>query len=127
LAFAARLKLSAAERDRLAALRAGPTPVPSSEEAELKRMLADSPADILIGRAWLAGDGGADWAELRSRIASVQPPVFPIGGRDVLTLGVPPGPRVGQLLREVRAWWLEGGCRADAEACRAQLARRLRG
>jgi poly(A) polymerase/tRNA nucleotidyltransferase (CCA-adding enzyme) len=50
--------------------------------------------------------------------------VFPLEGRDVLALGLPPGPGVGALLRAVRAWWLDGGCRADAAACRAELARR---
>jgi hypothetical protein len=49
--------------------------------------------------------------------------VFPLEGRDVVALGVPPGPRVGALLRQVRAWWLAGGCLADAAACRAELAR----
>jgi hypothetical protein len=30
---------------------------------------------------------------------------------------------MGRLLAEVRAWWLEGGCVGDAEACRAALLR----
>jgi poly(A) polymerase len=51
-------------------------------------------------------------------------PVFPLEGRDVVPLGVAPGPRVGALLREVRQWWLDGGCVAGATACRAELARR---
>ena len=40
-ALAARLRLSAAERDRLVALRAGPVPQPGDDDAALRRLLAD--------------------------------------------------------------------------------------
>jgi hypothetical protein len=52
-------------------------------------------------------------------------PVFPLEGGDVLALGEPEGRRVGELLRAVRKWWLDGGCVADKEACRAELLRRM--
>ena len=52
---------------------------------------------------------------------------FDKAGVDVLELGVQSGPRVGALLRQVRAWWLSGGCIADAAACRRELARLARG
>jgi poly(A) polymerase/tRNA nucleotidyltransferase (CCA-adding enzyme) len=120
-AVAARLRLSGAERDRLAALRGAP-PAPDADDAALRRALADTPADVLIGRAWLAGPG---WAALRDRLGALPRPVFPLEGRDVLALGVSEGPRVGALLRTVRQWWLDGGCVADAAACRAELVRRL--
>jgi poly(A) polymerase/tRNA nucleotidyltransferase (CCA-adding enzyme) len=120
-AVAARLRLSGAERDRLAALRGAP-PSADADDAALRRALADTPADVLIGRAWLAGPG---WAALRDRLAALPRPVFPLEGRDVLALGVSEGPRVGALLRTVRQWWLDGGCVADAAACRAELVRLL--
>ncbi len=41
--------LSNAERDRLHALRGGPVPRPEDDDAALRRMLADTPADVLIG------------------------------------------------------------------------------
>jgi len=122
--LAARLRLSGAERDRIAALRGGPAPPPDAEDAALRRALADTDAETLIGRAWLSGGAGPGWAALRSRLAAMPRPVFPLEGRDALALGVPAGPRIGALLRAVRAWWLDGGCTADAEACRAELARR---
>ncbi|HEY5300952.1 MAG TPA: CCA tRNA nucleotidyltransferase [Acetobacteraceae bacterium] len=122
-AVADRLRLSNAERARLAALRAGPTPRPEDDDASLRRLLADTPADVLIDRVWLAGGGLPEWAALRVRLTGMERPVFPLAGRDVLALGVAPGPRVGTLLDAVRRWWLEGGCTADADAC----AERLRG
>jgi poly(A) polymerase len=40
-----------------------------------------------------------------------------------VALGVAPGPRVGTLLEQVRAWWLAGGCVADRAACLGELVR----
>lgn len=125
-AVAERLRMSAAERDRLLAL-SGPAPDPSMDDAALRRMLADAPAGALPGRAWLAGDGGPDWAALQHRLAALPRPVFPLEGRDALALGVAPGPAVGALLRRVRDWWMDGGCVADRRACRAELARLVAG
>ena len=125
-ALAARLRLSAAERDRLVALRTGPVPRPGDDDAALRRLLADEAREVLIDRTWLAGGGAPEWAALRARLAAMPRPVFPLEGRDVLALGEPEGPRVGALLRAVRQWWLDGGCVASAEACRAELTRQVR-
>lgn len=123
-ALAARLRLSAAERDRLVALRAGPVPQPNDGDDQLRRLLADEPRDILIDRTWLEGGNGAEWSTLRARLAALPRPVFPLEGRDVLALGEPEGPRVGVLLRAVRQWWLDGGCVANKAACLSELRRR---
>jgi poly(A) polymerase/tRNA nucleotidyltransferase (CCA-adding enzyme) len=155
LALAARLRLAVAERDRLLALRAAPLPPPDADDATLRRLLCDTDPAVLRDRIWLAeGDGrggarreatgeatreatgdarrdgkgdGPGWAALRARLEAMQRPVFPLEGRDVLALGLPPGPQVGALLRAVRDWWRDGGCVADAAACRAELARRAAG
>jgi poly(A) polymerase/tRNA nucleotidyltransferase (CCA-adding enzyme) len=123
-ALADRLRLSTAERSALQDL-AGPPPDPALDGADLRRALADTPADILIARSWLAH--GAAGAALRARLAATPRPRFTLAGRDALALGVPPGPEVGELIREVREWWLEGGCVATAAECRAELARRISG
>ena len=122
-ALAARLRLSIAERDRLLALRHAPLVPPDADDDALRRLLADTDPAVLLDRTWLDGADGPDWAALRARLARMPQPVFPLEGRDVLALGLPPGPHVGALLRAVRDWWLQGGCRADATACRAELAR----
>jgi hypothetical protein len=51
-------------------------------------------------------------------------PKFPLRGRDLAAAGVAAGPAMGALLRELRAWWMDGGCAGDV---RAELARRVRG
>ncbi|MCW3477586.1 CCA tRNA nucleotidyltransferase [Limobrevibacterium gyesilva] len=121
LAVAERLRLSSAERDRLVALRAGPAPAPDADDATLRRMLADTSKPVLTGRVWL--DGGD--AGLLARLADMKVPVFPLRGRDLVAAGVPAGAAMGAMLRALRAWWMEGGCTADAAACRAELQRRL--
>ena len=120
---AARLKLSGAEAARLVALRAAICPPDSADDDTLRRALADTPKPVLIGASWLAGRSDA----LRVRLLAMSVPVFPLAGRDLVARGVSPGPAMGEVLRSLRAWWLAGGCRADAAACRAELARRIGG
>lgn len=122
-----RLRLANDERTRLLALRSEPVPRPSDDDDALRRMLADNDQAVLIDRAWLAGGSQPGWAELRNRIAAMPRPVFPLQGRDALALGLPPGPRVGALLRSVRRWWLDRGCTPDRAACLAELARQAAG
>ncbi len=128
-ALAERLRLSNEEAATLAALRGQPAPGPDDTDDALRRLRADAPAAIADGRGWLrqARDGGdpGEWTALRDRLAALPHSVFPLGGRDVVALGLPPGPAVGTALRAVREWWLAGGCRADAPACRAELQRWL--
>jgi poly(A) polymerase/tRNA nucleotidyltransferase (CCA-adding enzyme) len=62
----------------------------SADEARLPLWLAD------------ARDGKDRSAER----ASLSGTTFPLLGRDVIALGVAPGPRVGALLAEVRYWWM---------------------
>tara|TARA_R110002110_G_scaffold376568_2_gene586799 strand:- start:307427 stop:308686 length:1260 start_codon:yes stop_codon:yes gene_type:complete len=51
-------------------------------------------------------------------------PTFPIRGADVIAAGVPEGPDVSRLLKDVEAWWIEDGFTADRDACLNELARR---
>jgi len=113
------LKLSGDEAERLLALQ-GPPPPGDADDAALRRLLADTAPDILVGRAWLAGAGAA----LRARIQAMPVPVFPLHGRDLAACGIAAGPAMGKLLRDLRARWLDGGCVADRAALLAQLAER---
>lgn len=124
-AFADRLKLSGADRARLHALRATPLAHPADTDDALRRLLADHDRAALVDRIWLDGATGKDGTTLRQRLTALPQPIFPLEGRDVVALGVPKGPRVGALLRATRAWWLQGGCTATQDACRAELQRTL--
>jgi poly(A) polymerase/tRNA nucleotidyltransferase (CCA-adding enzyme) len=113
-----RLKLSGAERDRLAGLLAGPAPDPADDDDALRRKLAETEPALLIGRAWRVHPQ-AD--ALRARLSAMPRPVFPLEGRHALALGWSPGPDLGRALREVRGWWLQGGCVASFAQCEARL------
>lgn len=126
-ALAARLRLSAAEAATLA-WQAGPAdPLPAApEEAAFRAWLATRPRQEAARELWLAeARDGADRAALRARFAATPTPVLPVQGRDLLALGLAPGPEVGRLLDGLRAWWLEGGCAAPREALLAEARRRL--
>jgi poly(A) polymerase/tRNA nucleotidyltransferase (CCA-adding enzyme) len=116
--FAARLKLSNEEAETLRAYLQPNTLTPSSDDADLRRALADTEIEILLARTWLAQAGDGDWDGLRARLAATPRPVFPLHGRDITALSIPPGPRIGEILAAVREWWLDGGCTADVAACR---------
>ena len=115
-AFAARLRLSAAERTRLLALR-GEVPDDDADDDAIRRALADTARDILVDRAWLAERSD----RLRTRLAALPIPIFPLQGRDLAEAGMAPGPEIGRCLAELRAWWWQGGCRADRAACLARI------
>jgi poly(A) polymerase len=111
-----RLRLSNAEATLLAGMHAAPPPLDS--DPDVRRALADTAREILLGRAWLAG---GDFS-LLARLASTEVPVFPLHGRDLKAAGIAPGPAMGALLRELREWWLASGCTGDV---RAELGRRV--
>lgn len=132
-AVARRLRFSAAEAGRLAALgRLDSVPRPGAEDVALRRALAEAGgAAPVLDRTWLVaaredGDAAA-WAALRARIAAMEVPVFPLLGRDLLAEGVPAGPAMGRLLGALRDSWLAGGCVATREELRAEARRRFVG
>lgn len=127
----AHLKLSNESRTILAAL-AKPEPelAVTLDDDGLRRVLFQQDRSILLLQSWLVqakelGRPDAGWDELRHRLEVLEQPVFPLAGRDLIALGVKPGPEMGQWLRKVQRWWLEQGCRPDAGACRDWLGGQL--
>lgn len=49
------------------------------------------------------------------------PPVFPLGGRDVVAAGGVRGPAVGEVIRALENWWIENDFGPDEAALRARL------
>jgi poly(A) polymerase/tRNA nucleotidyltransferase (CCA-adding enzyme) len=116
-----RWHLATADRDHLLALLDAPAPPPDTTDNTLRQLLADTPRKTLVGRIWLAGGD----PHLLTRLAALETPIFPLQGRDLAALGVAPGPAMGTLLRDLRAWWLATFCVADHAACLDELRRRL--
>lgn len=131
-ALAARLRLSGEERTRLERMVANPVGALSDSDKSdhpIRVWLARHGAmEAALDALWLeeAADG-RDRAACRARIAGLPVPVFPLFGRDLLALGLAPGPGVGALLDALRRWWMEGGAEADRATCLAEAKRRLEG
>lgn len=126
-AVAERLRLSNAQRDRLAAFAAPPWPIdPAGDERAQRRALRHLGAPLFRDLVLLHAATGDDAAlpRLLALADAWRPVSFPVKGRDLTVLGLPPGPAVGTLLAELEAWWEEGDFRADRRACLAELARR---
>jgi poly(A) polymerase len=121
-ALAERLRLSRAERDRLVAA-AGATAL-ADRDATRAALYRDG-VEAVTDRALVAAARGmmpaAALADTLAEVAAWRQPEFPVGGADVLGLGVAPGPQVGSLLAEVEAWWIAADFLPGRAACLARL------
>lgn len=57
------------------------------------------------------------WESARPVLEKWVPKFFPLSGADVMALGLAAGPRVGQILSAVEAWWMEENFVPDHAAC----------
>lgn len=113
-ALAQRLKFSSADRLRLVRLTAAePLLDAATAPAQLRAALYRHGPDVIYDRvllAWaLARTRGANddgWMDQLGHVAAWQPQSLPVSGADVLALGIPQSPRVGQILSAVEAWWM---------------------
>jgi tRNA nucleotidyltransferase/poly(A) polymerase len=126
-----RLRLSRAEAARLHAWAAAPEADPSMEERALAELLyrhgREGVTDRLrhaLAREFEAGHAGArdhlrkllDFAERWQR------PTFPVTGKDLVATGLPPGPDVGERLRQLEERWIASGFALSREELLAQAA-----
>jgi poly(A) polymerase len=134
-----RWRMSNRDAERLLALTADPLPdlwaAPTERARDLHRLGAERYVDLIRIVAADIGHFDAAPAEVGRNPAAVladavaaadawQPKRLPVGGNDILALGVPPGPRVGALLAALEAWWIAHDFAPDQAACLAE-ARRL--
>jgi len=118
-AIASRLRLSKVEAARLADLL-DPVPLPRPEmpTVDIHVEIYRGGATRFIDRALLAAadNHAAAFASPIAAARAFQVPRLPIAGRDLVALGVPKGPRVGQLLRDLERRWIAGDFAVDRDA-----------
>ena len=123
--LAERLRLSNAERGRLAAMTAfGPVPRPTIGSAQRREAIYRLGRDVARDRlllAWADDPDGAGWNDALRQIDAWKNISFPLSGRDALALGVPHGQRIGALLDAVEAWWIDENFTPDRAACLERL------
>jgi poly(A) polymerase len=122
------LKLSNADRDWLVAVTAPRPEFVVGDPSLVRRQIYD------LGNALALDMLLVDWgepeidAQRAFEIVRDWPrPELPVKGRDVAALGVPAGPEIGRLLKELEDWWIAGDFTADREHCMAELKRRIGG
>jgi len=129
--LAERLRLSNAERDRLMAALA-PTPelspacTPKQVRAAIYRLGPDAFRDRFRLEWAAARPQAPGCAEMLEDAERWTPPALPVNGDDVLAAGAAKGPEVGEALRALEAWWIEGDFQAGRDAALAKLKELLR-
>ncbi len=113
-----RLRLSKAERSHLEQASGHRVMSVAMDEAQVKRELyiqgrAGCRTAALI--AWAASGeavSDASWCGLVARIQDLPIPELPLQGSDIVKLGVPEGPGVGDILKHAEERWIQGGFEA---------------
>jgi poly(A) polymerase len=125
---ARRLRLSNAQHDRIVAALATEPPVTSwmSPKAARRGVYLNGPLAFpdRVKLAWAASENAAatpQWLGLLAIGQAWRAPALPVNGEDAAGLGVPRGPKVGQVLREVEAWWIDQDFPDDRAAAIEQL------
>ncbi|TGQ71377.1 MAG: CCA tRNA nucleotidyltransferase [Mesorhizobium sp.] len=121
--LAERLKFSTAEADRLRHWALAATVASKTTEGELAKRLyrGDRQGFVDRLRLWLAStrvraveDNDAmleagGFSRLLAFALKWEKPVFPLKGADLTALGAKPGPKLGEILKNLEAEWVEAG------------------
>ena len=112
---AERLRLSNVQRERLAAaVGVEPRIMSWMSPRQLRRAIYRLGRGAFFDRVKLAWAGSPDrraaaeqWRALLTLAEGWDPPVLPVSGEDAKACGVPEGPQIGRVLREVEDWWVD--------------------
>lgn len=74
---------------------------------------ADHLREAIDVAAVLAGWGEAGKVAITEQVDAIEPPKFPVGGKDLLALGMRPGPDMGHVLDRLERQWVESGFTLD--------------
>jgi poly(A) polymerase len=113
-ALAARLRLSNKERERMVSALTDRTKIVSYlSMREVRRALYQLGTGLFRDRVLLEwaqdapGRNAFQWRALVAMADSWHRPQFPLTGQMLKTAGVPEGPQMGMVMREVEEWWID--------------------
>lgn len=113
-ALAARLRLSNKERARITAMLTDQTKIVAYLSIrEVRKALYLIGVECFKDRVMLGwgadrkGHNTFQWRAMLAMADSWQKPVFPLTGQMIKTAGVPEGPEIGRVAREVEEWWID--------------------
>lgn len=88
----------------------------------LRQLIYRAGRDAFQDMIWLAeAERRPDLDRLQETLVTWENPRFPLGGQDVMALGVAAGPEVGRFLRQAEEQWIAGDFRADRATCLREL------
>tara|TARA_R110000824_G_scaffold390760_7_gene587723 strand:+ start:27306 stop:28547 length:1242 start_codon:yes stop_codon:yes gene_type:complete len=112
--LAARLRLSNRDRDRITAMLTDQTKIVAYLSIrEVRKALYLIGVECFKDRVMLgwAGDrpghNNFQWRAMLAMADSWQKPEFPLTGQMIKAAGVPEGPEIGRVSREVEEWWID--------------------
>ncbi|UAL10249.1 CCA tRNA nucleotidyltransferase [Caulobacter segnis] len=112
--LAERLRLPNTVRDRLVdAAGEGPRIVSWMSPRETRRAVYGLGQRAFCDRIKLAWAGSGresaapQWRGLLALAETWTPPAFPLSGEEIIKAGVPKGPLVGEVRREIETWWID--------------------
>jgi poly(A) polymerase len=124
-AIAKRLKLSTAQKKRLMQCTLPPERLDCLKTGDWAHALYGAESMAVIDAAMLLAASGDLPRQSLKRLLKFEamwtPPVFPLGGDNLLELGLKPGPIFGALLREVEQWWIGKDFKPNRQQCFAEL------
>jgi poly(A) polymerase len=124
VAIGKRLKLSTQEALRLDVMLAPePTIDVAGGDRGWRRQIHALGNALYTDRLLLAVEAPGDWRAALQYAHHWTAPELPVGGADVLKLGLAPGPKVGKLIAALERWWIERDFSPDRAACLAELER----
>jgi poly(A) polymerase len=120
IVIASRWRLSNDHRDRLVAMFSSePAVREDMTDKDFGAVLYRAGKDAVIDHirlAWAAAGATGDWLRLLATARDWTRPTFPLSGADIMSAGVPQGPKVGRVMSDVEQWWIDGGFVADRQA-----------
>ena len=129
-----RLRYSRASRQRLLELTRIIRDPPNIDERKIRsKLLYEAGVDLfqdivlLLGaqQVYVDSSQAPQWSQNHLDYAHHWPhPSLPVRGRDIIALGIKPGPQVSQILDDFRQWWYENGCEPTYEKSLAWLKKR---
>ncbi len=124
---ARRWRLANRDAARLEAMTRAALPALGASTAEFRRSLYRLGPELYADLSWLAvAETGDDPSPALAELARWSSPKLPLGGEDLLALGLTPGPRLGAVLATLEAWWIDQDFRPDHKACLAHAKALLR-
>ena len=125
-----RWKLSNAQRERLADIAESDeklTPaLPVREAHKLLYRVGPRRFKDRLFLAWATAPAAEGWPALLAEADKWQRPRFALTGADVMKAGVPEGPKVGAVLTEVEAWWIDNDFPQDGTLLAERLKQAVR-